>query len=86
MSLKELNLSWNHLRQDGAVALGAALSVSRFQLYMSSICCCKHVRNGLIYRDFSLSILYLNSYVKDSQLFCELYSIQFSLYAFLCLQ
>lgn len=48
MSLKELNLSWNHLRQDGAVALGAALSVSRYQLYMSSSCCCKHVRNGLI--------------------------------------
>lgn len=77
MSLKELNLSWNHLRQDGAVALGAALSVSLYQLlYMSS----------RFNREFSLSLLYLNSYVKDSQLFCELYSIQSSLYAFLCLQ
>lgn len=28
MSLKELNLSWNHLRLDGAIAVGAALSVS----------------------------------------------------------
>lgn len=27
MSLKELNLSWNHLRLDGAIAVGAALSV-----------------------------------------------------------
>lgn len=34
MSLKELDLSWNHLRLDGAIAVGAALSVSLFILYI----------------------------------------------------